>query len=105
MTRNSAANRRYPQRHPLNRGRGNEPNHLGYWHLEQQTIFPRCQFSRAGNGGLFSVSHDCWRLAKCSNNDVPQKITQGFPSRRSRHVFNPERGFTPSAVLANPSRS
>jgi hypothetical protein len=65
MTQSSAENRRYPRRHPLNRGCGNETNHLEYWHLEHQTIFPRCQpVSRAGNGGYFPGPRDCWRLAK-----------------------------------------
>jgi hypothetical protein len=41
----------YPRGHPLIRGCGNEPIHLKYWHLEHETIFPRCQsVSRAGNG-------------------------------------------------------
>jgi hypothetical protein len=65
MTQSSAENRRYPRRHPLNGGRGNETNHLEYWHLEHQTISPRCQpGSKTGNGGLFPVPRDCWRLAK-----------------------------------------
>ena|ERR1700730_14352932 len=42
---------------------------------------------------------------RCSDNDVTQKMAQAFPGQRSRHVFKPERGFTPSAVLANPSRA
>jgi hypothetical protein len=46
--------------HPLNRGCGNELDHLKYWHLEHEAIFPRCQsVSRAGNGGLFPVPRDC----------------------------------------------
>jgi hypothetical protein len=65
MTQSSAENRRYPRRHPLNGGCGNETNHLEYWHLEHQTIFPRCQpGSKTGNGGLFPVPRDCQRLAK-----------------------------------------
>lgn len=37
----------------------------------------------------------------CKKSGLPQ----ASPGQRSRHVFNPERGFTPSAILANPSRA
>jgi len=68
--------RRYPRRHPLNRGRGNELNHLKYWHLEHQTSFPRCQpVSRAGNGACFQF-RDCTLEAGDVRNDQIARLQE-----------------------------
>ncbi len=53
MTQNYFVNRRYPPEHPLIRGRGSETNHLGYWHLEQQTIFPVASSPGLATGPYF----------------------------------------------------